>query len=254
MNYHFQTWIIKFYISIILAGICYFFAIPLIDAALVLTDPELRHDLLLDFVLSSELYKNLLVSLKISLLGAFFSSVFAAIVAYGLAVFNFPFKKLILLLLLIILCIPGSVKEVPLIIAVVSLFGTNNDLMLWLPLVVPALGVFVIKQYTESILNPEILEAARIDGAGEWRIFFKIILPLIMPALVMVFLLQFTIIWYLYGPALAMMTEDSLKPVAILRNNFRFNYSIRFVFDLIPIIVLLLCSGNIFKFLKTSLT
>jgi multiple sugar transport system permease protein len=108
--------------------------------------------------------------------------VFCSMVGYALAKLDFAGKRLLFALVLGMLMVPGVVTFVPLFVLVSNLGLVNTYPGLILPYLVTPLGVFLMRQFISG-LPDELLEAARIDGAGEWRIFSRVILPLCGPAL-----------------------------------------------------------------------
>ena len=195
----------------------------------------------------------LLISLKVSALGGFFAAIFCAITAYALSVFEFRFKKLILLGMLIILCTPFSFQLTPLIIGSIKLGLLNKQIALWIPFVTPILGVFVIKQFIESVINSDLIEAARMEGASEWYLFYKIIIPLIKPSMVLIFLIQFSFIWYLFWYPLILIQDEAQQPLVLVAG-FGGSYLGAVLLTTVPVFMTLLCSGYIYKFIKADVS
>jgi multiple sugar transport system permease protein len=143
---------------------------------------------------------------------------FNALAAYVFAKRRFPGRDAIFLLFLATMMVPPQVTLIPnyLILKHVPLFG-GNDLFglggsgmldsyygLILPNAASAFGIFLLRQYMQSIPD-ELLDAARIDGASEWKIFRRIVLPLCRPALAAMAIFTFTYAW-----------EDFLWPLIII--------------------------------------
>jgi multiple sugar transport system permease protein len=144
--------------------------------------------------------KNTLFLCLVTVLGAVFSS---AIVAYGFARIDFKGKQPLFLLMIATMVLPGQVTMIP----VFALFRWLGWYGTYLPLTVPAFFgspfyIFLLTQFYRT-LPEELSEAARVDGAGEWRIFRQIILPLSKPALATCALFQFLGTWNdFFGPLL----------------------------------------------------
>ncbi|MCJ8311985.1 MAG: carbohydrate ABC transporter permease [Saccharospirillaceae bacterium] len=256
MNYFFKRWAVKMYMALFLFVFCWMLNQPLLSILTQLLDSIKRHDLVLELYLQPEYISGLLVSLKVSVLGGFFAAIFCSLVAYALAVFEFRFKKIILLLMLIILCTPFTFQLVPLIIGTLKLGLINQHIALWLPFVTPILGVFIIKQFIETIIDSELIEAARMEGASEWYLFYKIIIPLIKPAMVLIFLIQFSFIWYLFFYPLIMIPDESIQPLSMMAGGFRPMGDIplgNMIFTMVPVLITILCSGYIYKFIKSDI-
>ena len=107
--------------------------------------------------------------------------VFCSMVGYALAKLEFRGKKLLFALVLSTLMVPGVVTFVPLFVLTANLGLVNSYPGLILPFLITPLGVFLMRQFMLG-LPDELIEAARIDGASEWRIFLRVIMPLCGPA------------------------------------------------------------------------
>jgi multiple sugar transport system permease protein len=139
-----------------------------------------------------------------------------AMVGYALAKLSFPGKRLVLIAVLVTIMVPAVVMFVPLFVTVNGLGLTNSYGGMVVPFLVGAGGVFLIRQFLLEIPD-ELLEAARIDGAGEFRIFFRVVLPLCGPALATVGILTFLSSWNnLLWPLVVAQTKDLYTlPVAL---------------------------------------
>jgi multiple sugar transport system permease protein len=157
-----------------------------------------------------------IVATSITVLQLFFNS----LAAYVFAKRKFPGRDIIFLVFLATMMVPPTVTLIPnyIILKHVPLFGGND---IWglgghgmldsyygliLPSAVSAFGIFLLRQYMQSIPD-ELLDAARIDGASEFKIFWKVVLPLCRPALAAMFIFTFTYAW-----------EDFLWPLIITSN------------------------------------
>lgn len=128
-----------------------------------------------------------------------------SLVAYGFAMYKFPLKNVIFFILLATMMIPGEILGIP-----IYEFMVNTGLkeIAYIPLWISAwfatdvFMIFLFRQFFQTIPKP-LIEAARMDGYGEFRIFFKIVVPLNIPVFVTVILLYFIGTYNdLYGPAL----------------------------------------------------
>jgi ABC-type glycerol-3-phosphate transport system permease component len=195
--------------------------------------------------------KHVLVNLKntavIALIGTSLSLFFTTLGGYGFAKFDFPGKKGLFALLLATMVIPGAVMMVPSFI-IMRKFGWVDTI--W-PLVIPgaasAFGIFFFRQYISTISN-ELMDAARIDGAGEFRIYWNIIVPIIAPGMVSLGLIFFMGSWnayqgpliYLKSPAKMVMTQA----IASVQGSAGFTawgeYMAMSVISLLPLLIIFL--------------
>ena len=123
---------------------------------------------------------------------------FSALTAYGLHVYNFKGKIIVWALILLVMMLPGSLTFIGFYQLMVMLRLTGTFLPLILPGIAAAATVLFIRQYMSSVLSKELIDAARIDGAGEFSIFNIIILPVIIPALAAQSIFSFVGSWNNY--------------------------------------------------------
>jgi multiple sugar transport system permease protein len=141
---------------------------------------------------------------------------FCSMLGYALAKLDFPGKKVLFVLLLGTLMVPAIVTFMPLFVLVSNMGLANTHAGLILPFMAGAFGAFLMRQFILGIPD-ELLDAARVDGAGEFRIFFKIVLPLCGPPLATLGILTFIGTWNAFlWPLVVATTEDMYTlPVAI---------------------------------------
>ena len=152
-------------------------------------------------------------SLLVSACSAALSVYFSALTAYGIYAYNFKFKKAAFALILLIMTMPTQVSALG-FLQLISKMGLKNS---FIPLIVPSIAAptvfFFMKQYLDASLPMEIVEAARIDGAGEFYTFNKIVLPIMKPALAVQAIFSFVASWNNYFiPALVLDTADKKDP------------------------------------------
>lgn len=142
--------------------------------------------------------------------------VFGAMLGYALAKLEFPGKRVLFALVLGTLMIPGAVTFIPLFVLVTNMGLTNTLTGMWLPFLAAPFGVFLMRQYILG-LPDELIQAARVDGASELRIFFRVIMPLCGPALATVGILTFLGSWnnFLWPLVVATQEEKYTLPVAL---------------------------------------
>jgi multiple sugar transport system permease protein len=136
--------------------------------------------------------------------------VFCTLAGYGLAKFHFPGAKLILLLILSTLMLPLEVTLVPTFLVVHKFGWLNSYQGIIGPLLVDAFGVFLMRQAIVSIPT-DYLEAARIDGAGELRILWRIVLPQCTPALAVLAVFSFRDSWDQFLWPLTVVSVDQMR-------------------------------------------
>ncbi|MDF2916347.1 MAG: sugar transporter permease [Microbacterium sp.] len=158
-------------------------------------------------------FANSLIVAVVTVLG---NIVFCSMVGYALAKMEFPGKKVLFLLVMVTLMVPGVVTFVPLFVMVSSLGLVNTYPALILPFITAPIGVFLMRQFIMGIPDA-LLEAARLDGAGEWRIFSRIVMPLCGPPLATLGILTFLASWNNFlWPLVAAQTEEMYTlPVAL---------------------------------------
>lgn len=141
---------------------------------------------------------------------------FCSMVGYALVMLRFRGKKVIFGLIIGTLMIPGVVTFVPLFVLVANLGLVNTLPGLFLPFLVAPFGVFLMRQFIMS-LPRDLVEAARIDGAGELAIFGRVILPLLGPAMATLGILTFLGSWnnFLWPLVVAQTNDTYTLPVAL---------------------------------------
>lgn len=137
---------------------------------------------------------------------------FASLTAYGIVVYDFKFKKTAWAFIYGIMMIPTQVS----IVGFIKLTQMTHMYGTYWPLIIPAMAapttVYFMKQYMESGFSVEIVEAARIDGAAEFRIFNTIALPLLKPAMATQAIFAFVASWNnLYTPSLILANQKQTK-------------------------------------------
>ena len=158
-------------------------------------------------------FTNSLVVAVITVLG---NIVFCSMVGYALAKMKFAGKNIVFGAVMVTLMVPSVATFVPLFVIVSNLGLSNTYAALILPFLTQTIGVFLMRQFIAGIPDA-LMEAARIDGAGELRIFFQIILPQCGPAMATLAILTFLSSWNNFlWPLVAAQTDDMYTlPVAL---------------------------------------
>jgi len=147
----------------------------------------------------------------------------SSLAGYAFAKFSFPGRDVLFVVVLATLMIPFQVRVIPLYILASDLHLLNTFGGLVLPTLVDAFGVFLMRQYLQSIPN-ELMESARMDGAGEIRIFFQIVMPLAKPALSALTIFTLVISWesFLWPLLVASSTDMYTLPLGLAQFAGRF--------------------------------
>jgi multiple sugar transport system permease protein len=147
--------------------------------------------------------------------GALAATLLAAAAGYALGKFSFRGREAIFSVVLGGVLIPATVLGLPLYLLISKVGLANTYWSVLLPSMVSPFGVYLSRIYAEAAVPTELIEAARVDGAGEFTIFRAIVLRIMTPALVTVFLFQFVGIWNNYFLALVMLSNDHLYPITL---------------------------------------
>jgi multiple sugar transport system permease protein len=147
--------------------------------------------------------------------GSVVGTFLASMAGYALAKFVFRGRDLIFASILGSILIPATALALPLYL-MMSLWGMTNTIWsVLLPSLVSPFGVYLSRIYASSSIPDELLEAARIDGANEFRTFVTVGMRLMVPALVTVLLFQFVTIWNNFFLPLIMLSDQNLFPVTV---------------------------------------
>ncbi|RZU66109.1 carbohydrate ABC transporter membrane protein 2 (CUT1 family) [Microterricola gilva] len=147
--------------------------------------------------------------------GAGGATLLATLAGYGLAKYNFPGRKAVFAIILGALAIPGSVLAVPQFLLFSGLGLTNTPWSVIIPSMVSAFGLYLVWVYAQEAIPDELLEAARLDGAGEIRIFFVISLRQLAPALITVLMFTVVATWNNYFLPLIMLSDERWYPLPV---------------------------------------
>ena len=187
-------------------------------------------------------FKN---SLTISMFVTLFSVYFSSLVAYGIHVYRFKGRQILWNLIMMLIMLPASLSFIGFVQFMSKAHLMNSYIPLIIPSIASAATVLFMKQYMDSVLSFELIEAARIDGAGEFGIFNGIILPVLKPALATQAIFAFVGSWnnFMTPFVLLSSTEKYTLPmlVQMLRGDiYRTEYGgiyLGIAVSLIPIII-----------------
>lgn len=146
-------------------------------------------------------------------LGALLATIVAGMAGYALAKYRFPGRELFFNVVLGGVLVPATALALPLFLLFSQVNMTNTFWAVLLPSLVSPFGVYLTRIYAAASVPDELIEAGRIDGAGEVRTFFTISVRLMIPALITVFLFQFVSIWNNFFLPLIMLRSEELFPI-----------------------------------------
>jgi ABC-type glycerol-3-phosphate transport system permease component len=167
------------------------------------------------------------------------------LIAYGFARLRFPLKKVLFVLMLSTMMIPGQIKLIPLY----SMYSRLGLIDTYVPLALPSLFgnpffIFLMVQYIRTIPR-DLDEAARIDGAGTWTILYRIILPLCKPALTVMIVFTFLWVWNDFLQPLIYLNDFNSYPISVGLAFFQGRYSVEWnlfmaatLVSILPVLVL----------------
>jgi len=163
---------------------------------------------------------KILLSLRnsffIAALSALFSTYFSALTAYAIHVYDFKLKKFAFTFILMIMMVPAQVTSLGFVKLVNSWNLTNSFIPLIVPTIAAPATFFFMKQYMESSLPLEIVEAARIDGCGEFRTFNKLITPILKPAIAVQAIFTFVTSWNNYFIPALILDDKNKRTLPIV--------------------------------------
>ncbi len=145
--------------------------------------------------------------------GGFFSMVISVLSGYALAKFVFPGRGLIFGLVLGAVLVPQTTLALPLYMVISKVNLANTYWAVLLPSLLSPIGVFLARVFAADAVPTDLIDAARVDGAGEFRIFLRIATPLLVPGMVTIFLFQFVAIWNSFFLPLIVLSDPNLFPV-----------------------------------------
>ena len=147
--------------------------------------------------------------------GATVATFIAALAGYALSKYNFVGKEAVFSVILGGVLVPGTALALPLYLLMSKVHLTDTYWSVLLPAFVSPFGVFLSRVYAGASIPDELIDAGRIDGAGEFKIFRSIGLKIMSPALVTIFLFQFVAIWNNFFLPLVMLSNQNLYPVTL---------------------------------------
>lgn len=155
---------------------------------------------------------SLIISIGATVLALYFSTM----TAYGLVVYEWKFKNAFFSFIMMIMMIPAQIVLIGFYQMVYKIHMTNHLIMLILPAIASPSMVFFMRQYMKPALSLEIVQAARIDGAGEFFIFNRIALPIMKPAIATQAIFSFVTSWNNLFTPLVLLTDQKKYTLPIM--------------------------------------
>ena len=197
-------------------------------------------------------------SVCITLIGTAGHVIFASLAAFRIAKYNFPGKKLLFETVVMALMFSTAVTAIPnyLIISKIGLVDTYWAIII--PALGGSLGLFLMKQFMEQMVPDVLIEAAHIDGASEWCIFTRIVMPVVRPAWLTLIIFCFRDLWNASGGNF-IFTEE-LKPLPYALQSIMSGgiartgvaSAVSMIMIIPPIIVFILSQSNVIETMSTS--
>ena len=162
-------------------------------------------------------WRNLGWSLYVALASTALTLLFCSMGGYAFALMDFRFKNALFLLVMATMLLPSFMSMIPTFMIMDALGWIDQHRALYVPGAASAFGIFLMRQFAASAVPRELVEAARMDGCGEFGIYWRIVLPLLKPALGTLGLITFIASWNNFiGPLIVMRSlENYTLPLAL---------------------------------------
>ena len=155
-------------------------------------------------------------SIYVAIMSTFLTLLSSSLCGYAFASYEFKGKNIFFWIIMFSLMIPPTVGIIPLFSVMKTLGWFSKARALYLPMLANAYGVFMIRKYLEESLNRDLIDAARIDGCSEFKIYYKVVLPMIKPVLGALGVLTFTTSWGSYFLPLLFMRESTSWTIPLM--------------------------------------
>ncbi|MBR3239707.1 MAG: carbohydrate ABC transporter permease [Oscillospiraceae bacterium] len=165
---------------------------------------------------SIDIPRGMLNSFLVATCSSLLTAYFSALTAYGIHVYRFKMKRFAFYFIMAVMMIPPQVSAVGFIQLAYKFHLTDSYLPLILPSVAAPVVFFYMKQYLESVLPMEMVEAARMDGSGEFHTFNTIVLPIMKPAIAVQMIFSFVGSWNNYFIPALLLNKKEMKTVPIM--------------------------------------
>jgi multiple sugar transport system permease protein len=164
-------------------------------------------------------WRNLGWSLYVALASTALTLLFCSMAGYAFALFEFRYKKALFGLVMATMLLPSFMNMIPTFMIMDLLGWIDQPRALYLPGAASAFGIFLMRQFVTTSVPRDLVEAARLDGAGEFSIYLRIVLPLLRPALGTLGLITFIASWNNFiGPLIVMRSPEMYTLPLALRS------------------------------------
>ncbi len=162
-------------------------------------------------------WRNFAMSLYVACMTTALNLVLCSLAGFAFAIYEFRFKKELFAVVLGSMMLPSFLNMIPSFMVMDFLGWIDQPRALYVPAAAGALGIFMMRQYIGSAIPRDLIDAARMDGCSEFRIFFSVVLPLLGPALGTLGLITFISSWNNFVAPLVVMrsTEHYTLPLAL---------------------------------------
>lgn len=180
------------------------------------------NDLLLNLQILTErlpFWRNLGWSLYVALASTALTLLFCSMAGYAFALMEFRFKNALFTLVMATMLLPSFMNMIPTFLIMDALGWIDQHRALYIPGAASAFGIFLMRQFVAASVPKDLIEAARLDGCGEFGIYWRIVLPLLKPALGTLGLVTFIASWNNFiGPLIVMRSADNYTLPLALRS------------------------------------
>ncbi|GAB3183165.1 carbohydrate ABC transporter permease [Nesterenkonia halophila] len=181
-----------------------------------LEDPVLWQNLRELFATDGGIYGRwYLNTILYAVVGGILSALISTACGYAFEKYRFRHREKLFGLVLVAVMVPQTVLALPLYLIASQTGAVNTFWSVFIPLLFNPFGVYLARIFAEGYVPDEVLDAARVDGAGELKMFFSVALKMLAPGVMTVFLFQLTAIWNNFFLPMVMLSDQKLYPVAL---------------------------------------
>lgn len=204
------------------------------------------------------IWRGLINSVFITVTSTALNLYFSTLVGYGFSRFTFKGNNMLFLFVLGTMMIPGQLG----IIGLFKLMDIMHMLNTYWPIIIPsianAFGVFLMKQMSDSTVPKEILESGRMDGCGEVKIFHRLVLPILTPAMATLGIISFIGKWNEFLNPMILLFDNKLQPlpvmIASVKSQFATDFGAMYVGIVISVVPILIIFSILSKKIISGVT
>ena len=164
-------------------------------------------------------WRNLGWSIYVAVASTVLTLLFCSMAGYAFALMEFRFKKTLFAAVMATLLLPSFMSMIPTFMIMDALGWIDQQRALYIPGAASAFGIFLMRQFVSTAVPPELIEAARMDGCGEFGIYWRVVLPLLKPALGTLGLITFISSWNNFiNPLIVMRSAENFTLPLALRS------------------------------------